>query len=84
MNAIARAGKEVIKAGVRTFAASSLPDRKVAILGAAGKILFSSHRTWCGFYSATLVVILLFAASLHCVMSFRVANSSSSVALQAL
>ena len=36
MNALMRAGKEALKAGTRGFA-SGLPDRKVAVLGAAGK-----------------------------------------------
>lgn len=40
MNTLARAGKEALKQlGTRGFAASSsgsLPDRKVAVLGAAG------------------------------------------------
>ena len=38
MNTLARAGKEALKQlGTRGFASSgSLPDRKVAVLGAAG------------------------------------------------
>lgn len=38
MNALTRAGKEALKMGVRTFASGSLPDRKVAVLGAAGML----------------------------------------------
>jgi hypothetical protein len=38
MNSLLRAGKEVLKAGSRTFASSSFPDRKVAVLGAAGML----------------------------------------------
>jgi len=38
MNSLLRAGKEVLKAGSRTFASSSFPDRKVAVLGAAGMV----------------------------------------------
>ena len=38
MNALTRLSKEALKAGARTFASSSLPDRKVAILGAAGTL----------------------------------------------
>ncbi len=36
MNSLVRAAKEVAKAGARGFASGSLPDRKVAVLGAAG------------------------------------------------
>lgn len=41
MNTLARAGKEALKQlGTRGFASSgSLPDRKVAVLGAAGMLL---------------------------------------------
>ena len=39
MNSLVRAGKEALKAGARSFASGSLPDRKVAVLGAAGKDL---------------------------------------------
>ena len=44
MNTLARAGKEALKQlGTRGFASSgSLPDRKVAVLGAAG-MLFSTY-----------------------------------------
>lgn len=37
MNSLARAAKEVAKAGSRSFASSAFPDRKVAVLGAAGR-----------------------------------------------
>ena len=36
MNAFARLSKEVVRAGVRGFAAAAYPERKVAVLGAAG------------------------------------------------
>lgn len=39
MNVLTRAGKEAVARGLRTFASSSsgsLPERKVAVLGAAG------------------------------------------------
>lgn len=44
MNTLARAGKEALKQlGNRGFASSgSLPDRKVAVLGAAGMVLSMS------------------------------------------
>ena len=44
MNTLARAGKEALKQlGNRGFASSgSLPDRKVAVLGAAGLVLSMS------------------------------------------
>lgn len=44
MNALVRAGKEALKLGTRSFASGSLPERKVAVLGAAGTILsYKSH-----------------------------------------
>ena len=44
MNSLLRASKEVVKAGARTFASGALPDRKVAILGAAGMFLPDASR----------------------------------------
>jgi poly(3-hydroxybutyrate) depolymerase len=37
MNSLVRASKEILKAGTRGFAATATPDRKVAVLGAAGE-----------------------------------------------
>ena len=37
MNSLVRASKEALKAGARGFAAAATPDRKVAVLGAAGE-----------------------------------------------
>jgi hypothetical protein len=40
---LTRAGKEAVARGLRTFASSSsgsLPERKVAVLGAAGRLRF--------------------------------------------
>jgi len=39
MNALVRAGKEAMKMGARSFASGSLPERKVAVLGAAGALI---------------------------------------------
>jgi hypothetical protein len=36
MNAFARLSKEVVRASARGFAAAAYPERKVAVLGAAG------------------------------------------------
>ena len=47
MQALTRATKEVVKASTRGFASGTYPDRKVAVLGAAGKAQAEGSRVAC-------------------------------------
>lgn len=43
MNALARASKQALQTAARGFASGAYPDRKVAVLGAAGERGHGTH-----------------------------------------
>ncbi len=46
MNALARASKQALQTAARGFASGAYPDRKVAVLGAAGKLIATCVGSW--------------------------------------